>query len=243
MQPTILITRPEDSAISFASRVRARLGCGVRVVLSPLMQIEYQGSLPPLAGVRTLIFTSQHGVQAFAALTDQRDFDCYAVGNATADVARQLGLRIKSCQGDGQGLIAQVIADNAAVRCLHIRGEHAAVDIAKLLNQAGIETDTAILYRQIGLALEPQAAELLRGEKPVILPLFSPRSAKLFFQQFQPGAPLMVAAISEQVAQTVRETSVSALRVATRPDADAMLEAIDALCNEAKRLEGRNPAQ
>ena len=84
MVPTILITRPDPSGAAFADQVRRRFGDTVQIVLSPVLKIERCGSLPDLSRFRTLIFTSRHGVEAFAALSDRRDLPAYAVGDATA---------------------------------------------------------------------------------------------------------------------------------------------------------------
>ena len=238
MPPTILITRPERSAVEFADQLRARLGCGVPIVLSPLMRIEPVGQLPDLRCVKTLIFTSRHGVEAFANLTDRRDFGCYAVGDATAEAVRKIGMDARAGTGFGKDLARQIKNGQVETPCLHIRGQHAAVDIAKELNKAGIETDEAVLYRQIAQPLGPMAIRLLDGEDPVILPLFSPRSARLFFDQCKAGAPVMIAAISDNVARAVPERRAKTLQVAARPDANAMLDAVQDLYARAKPLEG-----
>lgn len=243
MPPTILITRPETSALSFADQIRARLGCDVPIVLSPLIRIEHTGPLPDLSGVQTLIFTSRHGVEAFAALTDRRDFNCFAVGNATAEAIHRAGMHATTSLGGGIDLTRRILANKAHGRCLHLRGEYAAVNIEEILNNAGIETGQAIIYRQTECPLKAQALDVLQGEQPVILPLFSPRSAKIFFDQSAPKAPLLVAAISENVTQMVPGARAKMVKVASRPDSEAVLDTVAGLYMVAKRLEGGNPAQ
>ena len=243
MAPTVLITRPEDSGIALAEELRGRWGCGVDIILSPMLQICWQGDLPDLAGVGGLIFTSRHGVEAFARLTDRRDIPCFAVGPASARRARAEGFETRQADGDADALVSEVLDHPPRGDCLHIRGVHVAGDVAGQLNRAGRPTREAILYDQVSHPLTAPAKECLRRETPVILPLYSPRSAALFFDGRPIRAPLFVAAISANVADRVPAAVPSRLVTARKPETGAMLEALEELLEEAKRLEGPNLAQ
>lgn len=243
MPPTILITRPEPGAQTFLSALRALPGGDLPVVLSPVLGIEPQGDLPDLDGVRWLIFTSQHGVFCYAALTDRRDIPVYAVGDATADAARAAGMRAISCAGDARDLLARITADGAAGPMLHLRGAHAAADVAGALRAAGITAQDAVLYAQHSIALNDAARAYLKGTAPVIAPVFSPRSAALLLKDTQPRAPLVILAISDAAAARVSPGAVSACIVADRPDAAGMLRAWPETLAAAYRLEGTKRAQ
>lgn len=243
MTATVLITRPEESALRFADQLRARWGCDVPIVLSPLMEIDYLETAPSLDGIRGLIFTSRHGVRALCRLTSERGIPCYTVGSATAEAAQDEGFAVTDAGGDATDLIALIAATAPAGPLLHIRGEHAAVDIAAALSGQGMQTRDMILYRQRALGLSPGARTCLDGGQPVILPLFSPRSARILFADMRPAAPLFVAAISRNVADMVPQGAAHAMIVARSPDASAMLQVLDDLRKSAKSLEGRNRAQ
>lgn len=243
MPPTVLITRPEEAGLRFADQLRARWGCGIAVVLSPLMRIEYLDRLPELDGITGLIFTSRHGVHAFSRLCPRRDLRCFAVGPATARAARAEGFDADMADGDAPALIRRIRESDVQGPLLHIRGEHAAGDIAGQLTRAGIETREAVLYTQQAQELNDDAKRLLSGGSPVIIPLFSPRSAKIFFAGGLPLAPLFVAAISENAADMVPQAARQHLAVADTPDLPGMLRAIEALMPDAKLLEGGNRAQ
>jgi uroporphyrinogen-III synthase len=62
---------------------------------------------------------------------------------------------------------------------IHLHGEHTRGDVAKRLNSAGIETHEAVIYRQEALPLSAEVIALIGGADPVVLPLYSPRSAAL----------------------------------------------------------------
>ncbi|MCZ0811212.1 MAG: uroporphyrinogen-III synthase [Pseudomonadota bacterium] len=243
MAPTILITRPGRVGAEFAERLEAQLDGDVTVVLSPLMRIEHCGALPQMAGYRTLIFTSRHGVEAYVAKGGRCDLPAFGVGEATAQAAREAGMNVTACGGDARDLIAQLLSAGVTAPCLHLRGTHAASDIATLLSSAGLETDEAVIYRQLPEPLTQVARTILAGAEPVLVPLFSPRSARLFFGQACGAAPLLVAAISRNAAAAVPDDRVAAIEIAHAPSADAMLDAIKKLLDKTKRLEGGNTAK
>jgi uroporphyrinogen-III synthase len=68
----------------------------------------------------------------------------------------------------------------------------------------------------------------LQHDGPVIVPLFSPRTALLFVRSLQTGqtADLRIAALSPAVADGVRGLAGVRLEIALRPDAEGMLQAI-----------------
>ena len=243
MAPILLITRPEPSGAAFADRMRAAMGCGVEVILSPVLRIEHCGSLPDLRRYKTLIFTSRHAVEAYVALGGVRDIPAYAVGDATGRAAQAEGMRVRVCDGDAASVIARVTADKVSGPVLHLSGDHVARDIAKDLTQAGIVTDQAVIYRQVAVGLSAQACAALSGERMVVLPLFSPRSARLLFEGTDVSAPLLVAAISEAAAREVPADVAVRLDIARSPDLEAMVALTGRLLDAGKRLEGVRPAK
>jgi len=243
MTTTVLITRPAEAAHRFAARISDLCGPDTAIVIAPLMRIVHDGDLPPLDGIRTLIFTSRHAVEAFAEQTGARDFVCYAVGNATACAARQAGFNPISCDGAANDLTNRMIADRVSGPCLYLRGEHTAADIAGRLSTSGIETREAVLYRQDRLSMPEDARTLLSRADSVVLPVFSPRSATVFFDLATPAAPLLIAAISKNAAQAVPDGRAAMLRIALRPTSESMLSLVCDLVAEANRLEGKKPAK
>ena len=243
MSPTVLITRPAPDGERFADQVRAQLGCKVPIMLSPLIRIETCGDLTDLSDVAHLIFTSRNGVAAYAKATERRDIPSVTVGDATAEAARQAGLQAISCRGNSADLIAFIIDRRLADPFLHVRGEHATGEILGALNAAGLRAREKILYRQKSEQLCNGARGLLSREIPVVLPLFSPRSAQLLFSQTAIAAPLFVAALSRNVAGEVPEGAARKVTVAERPDTASILAILPELVAAAWRLESGRAAQ
>ena len=89
----------------------------------------------------------------------------------------------------------------------------------------------AMVYSQNGRPLSDVAAALLQGDGPVILPLFSPRSATLMGHgPFH--APVYVIAMSRNVADSVR-FDVEHCIVSDHPDFETVADAIGALLDLA----------
>jgi uroporphyrinogen-III synthase len=226
-RPVILLTRPEASSRRMAAILTARFGDRVDLCVSPLMNIVLDARLPNLDGIRTLIFTSANGVAAYLAAQGPKTLPCYTVGDATAHAAQEAGLRATSAGGDAEALIARIMADNAPGPMLHLRGAHARGDIAERLSAQGCPVSQAIVYHQHAQPLSDQAASLLLGDRPVILPLFSPRSATLLANATI-TAPVYVVAMSSNVADSVRFPVEQGV-IAPHPDFENVTEAIDGL--------------
>lgn len=237
MACSVLITRPRPAAEEFAGDARARLGDDMRIIVSPLLRIvPLPEAAADLSGVGTLVLTSAHAVPA-AAAGAVRDLPCYCVGPATAAAARAAGLAPADGGGTAETLLARIAEDAPPGPLLYLRGEHVAADLAGMLRSAGFEARELVVYRQVAEPLSDEARALLGDKSPVILPLFSLRTARLFAASAKPAAPLWVAAISRNVADCLPPGWAEALIVAESPTADAVLDAMEALASRAKRVE------
>jgi uroporphyrinogen-III synthase len=220
----VLLTRPLAQAQAFAAALTDRFGPGVRPLIAPLMAPELLTPPLPDGPFKGVIFTSATGVLAAAAWPDLPR-RAWCVGDRTAAEARQAGFAARSAGGDAAALVAAIRADPPEGRLLHLRGEDARGDIAATLTADGIATDEVIVYRQVPQPLTAAAQALLQGDGPVILPLFSPRSATLFGRAAGAvRARLHVVAISRAVPAT--EIRHASLTLAGQPDGPGMLDAI-----------------
>ena len=234
MTATVLITRPAQSGLQLADQLRNRWGCKIPVVLSPLMKIVPEPDLPDLRQAQALIFTSKHAVERFAQSEVTPHIPCFTVGSATAAMARRAGFEVTDAGGDADDLVRCIRSRDPKGPLWHLRGEHTTGRVIERLNALGIDAHEAVVYRQEALSLTQEALQVLDRECPVILPLFSPRSARLFFSQVRPSAPLLVAALSDNVARYVPSDVVGAVRVAHNPTNEALVDVMDKLLVEAQ---------
>lgn len=226
-RPVILLTRPKRQSERFADLCKQALGVEQQILQSPLLKIEVL-AMPVLdARYRGLIFTSENGVLAYSKSNTGANMPAYCVGARTAKAARKLGLDARSANGSADDLIQmiQMIQDHGPL--LHIRGEHARGNISERLGAAVSEM---VGYRQTALPLSEAATEVLAGQKMVILPVFSPRTAQLLCDTNKNiVAPIMVVAISAAVKEAVLGSGLTArmdICVSNTPDAEGMLQAI-----------------
>lgn len=243
MTAKILITRPTESAGEFAKQLRASLGQDVPLILSPLIRVKHLAPEIHLSNVQTLIFTSAHAVRAFAALSPERRFTCYVVGSSTGYAARRAGFEPIEGGGTAESLAEKIRKDRPAGTWLYLRGKHIAFDLKGALADLGPGLVESVVYEQCATALTADAKRALSNSSAVVLPLFSPRSAKLFFDGQAWKGDLFVGALSENIATVVPKSGVTTLMVADTPTSGAMLNLTEKLWRVANRLEGNSSAQ
>ncbi|MFZ1725942.1 MAG: uroporphyrinogen-III synthase [Albidovulum sp.] len=226
-RPTLLLTRPLAQSQRFAADFRARFGGDWPILCAPLTQLEFHEALIESQGIDDIVFTSQNGVVGFSRLTKDRSFRAWCVGNRTADAARMAGYDAVTGPGTAKALADRLIADGGVRRILYPRADDIAFDMSKYLNAAGIETVEALVYRQRPCPPTADAAALLAGNIPVLLPFFSRRAVEIFQKNYtDTRSPILVAAISQAVADATDRMAKAACVVARNPDSDHMHAAL-----------------
>lgn len=226
LAPTVLLTRPAAQSASFAQSLQARVE-GLRVVVSPLMVTVFHTVTLPKEPLQGVILTSQTGAEAAGRLRTQLPDLAYCVGDRTAQVAREAGFRVQSAQGDAEALLALILREKPQA-LIHLRGREARGDLAQRLSAAGVFTQERVVYAQDAQPLSDDAVAVLSGKAPVLVPLFSPRSAEILgaaWQGLATHAPLVVVAISQAVAEAAAFCPTKPV-LAAHPDAPSMLDAV-----------------
>lgn len=225
--PTLLLTRPAAQSQRFAQQLRARLG-DVAVMISPLMQTEFLQPVLPSQHFQAVIFTSETGVEAAMRLQINLPTRAFCVGNRTAAVARAGGFAAQSAEGEVEALAAMILASGIKGPILHLRGADSAGDLAGVLTKGGLETVSLIVYRQNPLALSVAAMDLIESGQPILIPVFSPRSARLLVRALPKAVagPLLIVAISKVAAAEAKALGPTLMTVAAHPDGENMLHAV-----------------
>lgn len=228
--PIVLLTRPAAQSQRFAQRLREELG-EVAIAISPLMQPEFlMPELPDIA-FAALILTSETGVEAarrISAAGQALPGLAFCVGDRTADAARSAGFDALSAKGDANDLIGVMRHHPSPGPFLFLHGTDTRGDIAERLNSDGKHTVARASYTQKEVALSAEAAALLAGDHRLIVPVFSPRSARLLVGARPKDAQSLVwvVAISPAAAAEVALLQPRQIIIADRPDAEAMLHAV-----------------
>lgn len=222
MSRPLLVLRPEPGASATVAAARA---IGREAIAAPLFAIRpLAWTLPaqrPQAVLMTSANAARHGGALLAALAD---LPLYAVGAATAKVARDAGFgRIVAGEGDA-GAILALARHDGVTDLLHLAGrDHRAT------KAPGLRIDRRLVYAAEPVDVLPEAAAAALPE--AIALLHSPRAARLFAQLVDPAA-IAIAAISAASLEAAG-TGWRATAVADRP-ADASLLAVAAkLCDQS----------
>ena len=235
----LLLTRPEAQGADFAHLLTARFGDAVTIIKTPLLAPRFFAPILPTGPFAALILTSQTGVEAFVRLGQAKALpkDAFCVGERTASAAKDAGLRPLAIAPDAARLILQIKAARPKGALLHLRGRETRGNIGNLLVYAEIDTVDVVIYAQDALPLAHPAVDALLSDTPLLVPLFSPRTAALFateLARIQTVSPLFIAAMSGEVALEVAKLGAQ-VTVADRPDAGAMADVVAVLLAKARR--------
>ncbi|MEL6466349.1 MAG: uroporphyrinogen-III synthase [Pseudomonadota bacterium] len=218
---TLLMTRPRAAAERFVDAMPRHLRAQVTPLFSPLLEIVPVGSSDTVAPHEVAIFTSSNGV---AHAPEGGGQTAYCVGSSTADYARSRGWVAEETGRDAADLIVYLTKLPPGAPLVHLRGRHARGDVAGHLGSVGHSVREIVVYDQSLRPLSEAALEALASEQPVIVPLFSPRTARQFANCMTRATSLRVVALSPAVAKASPSADVDF--VAARPDAQAMYDAI-----------------
>lgn len=225
----LLLTRPHSQSEAFAASLSAEARANARIVISPLIAIE--GVAPPsvVPDFDKAIFTSANGVK-FGP--DGRGRVAYCVGARTAEAAQQRGWHVIDWAEDAEALIALLKGKEAAATWVHFAGRHRRADIASALVDMGQKASTVVVYNQVLRPLSDEAKRLICAKTPVLVPLFSPRTAKHFMHEAPDTSHAHILAMSRAVADEVDPARVMALQIVAAPTAEEMCGSIENLLSE-----------
>ncbi len=230
--PRFLLTRPAAQGARFGQTLRNRFP-GAEVVESPLLAPCFFAPSLPQGPFAAAIFTSETGVEAARRLGPPLADRAFCVGTRTTTAAGAAGYCAQSAEGDADDLLETILAAAPTGRLIHLHGQETRGNLVEKLNSAGLETLSLTLYAQKPQPFSQPAKTFLAAGGALFVPLFSPRTAVLFSTGAKEAkASLHVAALSPAVANAL-QLQAAALETAARPDADAMLDVLDALVERA----------
>lgn len=218
--PTLALIRPEAASRALANRIQAAIGHKIPTLIAPVITVAPLPATYDPAPYAGLILTSANAV-AFADGLAGRPVWC--VGTRTAQAARARGAIVAAEATDADALIGLLADKPPGSKLLWLRGAHVASDIAARLTKRGVETDAVVIYDQPAQPPDPTLIQALRGQAPVILPLYSPRSARLIGQAItHPGPGVTAIALSPKIARAWQATTGQACSICSRPKGDEM---------------------
>lgn len=211
----LLLLRPEPGLSASARRARE---LGLEPILSPLFRIEsVEWDVPDAANFDALLLTSANAVrQAGPGLGRLKQLPVQAVGEATAQAAREAGLKVETVGSkDILALLAMLPSD---LRLLHLAGEdHRDPRDARI--------ERRIVYRSAAIA-DPQLPAL----DGLVVAIHSPRAGSRLAELAPSREWTAIAAISDAAANACG-SGWERVESAENPDDNSLLALAALLCH------------
>mgnify|MGYP001212322690 CR=1 FL=1 len=182
------------------------------------------------------LMTSANGVRAFVKRSKSRNLIVYAVGDGTANEAKNQGFSsVKSASGDVVALTKLV---NKFVKpenglLYHIRGSHVAGNLKQQLISHGYKYRSDILYRVTEAERFSQhTITSFYARKIGAVLLYSPRTAKIFCKLIKAESiggkldSVVAFCLSESVAENISMFVWKKIIISDKPNQSSLLERI-----------------
>ncbi|GCE84862.1 uroporphyrinogen-III synthase [Komagataeibacter diospyri] len=227
----VIVTRPPPGLAPTMTAVAAR---GLHPIAAPMLHVSQRtlstGSFRPDA----IVLTSG---QAVGSLTDPQlhDIPCYVVGDATARRARAAGfVHVTAASGTADDLLVLLqAAVPPAARLLLAVGQGYGQEMAVALRGHGYRVLRRCVYVvRAATGLPSNAVAALQAGQVRAVMVYSTRTAEAFITALTPAlVPLLLGveaiAMSDGVAAALGAgVRWRDIRVAARPDQDAMLDCL-----------------
>jgi uroporphyrinogen-III synthase len=220
-QINLLLTRPKAGAEAFWDALDPFTQGIVTPVFSPLLKII--ALEPAIENFGAAIFSSVNGVLHSPVGNAKK---AYCVGVMTTKAAAKAGWDAIQVGETADQLVEALSEMEVSSSLTHFRGVHTRGNIALRLENAGHCAKSLAVYDQRNLLLNQQAVEAQDENFPLLVPLFSPRTARNFAQQSRGNAQLHLIALSHAVADEVTGFDMVSSTISTVPTRKAMIDAV-----------------
>ena len=218
----LLLTRPLGGNERFCLKIKHLL-YSCEILDNPIQKIDFLPSLGKVNKNSVLIFTSANGLRA-AKKHNLINKKCFVVGANTKKIAVSFGYDVLGFSKDQENLLKLIKSKKPTESLVHIRGKHTVGNLCDALKRNQFSCLDIIGYNQEPLKIKKQNLQKIHSGRPVILPIFSSRSAELL-QSNLDLTGFNVIAISEAVAKIVTGVELGELVVSKKPDLNSMQEA------------------
>lgn len=228
----VVVTRPEISARQTARKLQA---LGHEPVLLPLAKAIHHPDMAERAletPHAALAVTSAEAIRMLSSLAKRPspDFLVYAVGAATAEVARKAGFdNIRTGPGTGAELAEMVAGDASTFHAplLYLAGTPRSAKFEERLRAGNIPFATAEIYEMAQVPHDPETMRSLLVTSPAeAVLLYSKETARIFFELAAPFAQSFgetrFFCLSDNVAHGVPHEFHGNIMIARHPDEEGL---------------------
>ena len=231
----LLLTRPLGGNERFCLKIKHLL-YSCEILDNPIQRIDFLPSLSKVNKNSVLIFTSANGLRA-AKKHNLINKKCFVVGANTKKIAVSFGYDVLGFSKDQENLLKLIKSKKPTESMVHIRGKHTVGNLCDALKRNQFSCLEIIGYNQEPLKIKKQNLQKIHSGRPVILPIFSSRSAELL-QSNLDLTGFNVIAISEAVAKIVTGVELGELVISKKPDLNSMQEATLAILRRLIKFDG-----
>ena len=231
----LLLTRPLGGNERFCLKIKHLL-YSCEILDNPIQRIDFLPSLSKVNKNSLLIFTSANGLRA-AKKHNLINKKCFVVGANTKKIAVSFGYDVLGFSKDQENLLKLIKSKKPTESMVHIRGKHTVGNLCDALKRNQFSCLDIIGYNQEPLKIKKQNLQKIHSGRPVILPIFSSRSAELL-QSNLDLTGFNVIAISEAVAKIVTGVELGELVISKKPDLNSMQEATLAILRRLIKFDG-----
>ena len=231
----LLLTRPLGGNERFCLKIKHLL-YSCEILDNPIQKIDFLPSLSKVNKNSVLIFTSANGLRA-AKKQNLLNKKCFVVGANTKKIAVSFGYDVLGFSKDQENLLKLIKSKKPTESMVHIRGNHTVGNLCDALKRSQFSCLDIIGYNQEPLKIKKQNLQKIHSGRPVILPIFSSRSAELL-QSNLDLTGFNVIAISEAVAKIVTGVELGKLVISKKPDLSSMQEATLAILRRLIKFDG-----
>ena len=231
----LLLTRPLGGNERFCLKIKHLL-YSCEILDNPIQKIDFLPSLSKVNKNSVLIFTSANGLRA-AKKHNLMNKKCFVVGANTKKIAVSFGYDVLGFSKDQENLLKLIKSMKPTESMVHIRGKHTIGNLCEALKRNQFSCLDIIGYNQVPLKIKKQNLQKIHSGRPVILPIFSSRSAELL-QSNLDLTGFNVIAISEAVAKIVTGVKLGELVISKKPDLSSMQEATLAILRRLIKFHG-----
>jgi uroporphyrinogen-III synthase len=214
-----------------AAALRAR---GHEVLLVPLMRVR---PVPAVVSGNwsAAIVTSANALRVLPTeqIAPLLSIPLYAVGQRSADAARELGFReVHSPNGDARDLVRLIVERHANqdTPYLYLAGQDRTADVEAALAGHDLKVETVIVYRVVPTGFPPELFNAIEHREIDAVLHFSQRSAENYLAGakaaglMQPALAPRQLCLSRQVAEPIAATGAPSVAIASRPDEASLFE-------------------
>ena len=180
---TVLLTRSVEDSDDLANKLRS---IGIASFGESMFDIEFKGAdYHNISNDDTVIFTSKNALRAIDC-SDMLDAECFVVGNATAEAAKQHGFsKIRIANHDANSLLELISSKKKASesKLYYFCGEKVSLDLDQILSTRGYDIKRFCVYKAVPRPdlSEELKTKILAKEIKLVL-LYSYHTAEIFLQ-------------------------------------------------------------